>query len=115
MEDWREGGKAQVSPVTLNKSLNLSGPLALYLAVPAAPSHPSDLGSYVTSSERPSLTLNNQFGFGGISTLSMIKMSLWFIFRLGPLGAGALPLLFTSVFPPLICHLPGRMSGKSSG
>lgn len=111
----REGRKAQVSSVTLNKSLNLCGPLALYLAVPAAPSHPSDLGSYVTSSERPSLTLNKQFGFGGISTLSMIKMSLWFIFRLGPLGAGALPLLFTSVFPPLICHLPGRMSEKSSG
>ena len=43
------------------------------------------------------------------------KMSLWFIFRLGPLGARVLPLLFTSVFPPLICHLPGRMSGKSSG
>ena len=73
LEDWREGGKAQVSHVTLNKSLNLSGPLALCLAMPAAPSHPSDLGSYVTSSERPSLTLNNQFGLGGISTLSMIK------------------------------------------
>lgn len=59
--------------MTLYKSLNLSGPLALYLAMPAAPSHPSDLGSYSTSSERPSLTLNKQFGLDGISVHSVIK------------------------------------------
>lgn len=76
MKDWREGAKAQASCVTLNKSLNLSEPLTLYLAMPAAPSSPSDLGSYGTSSERISLTLNYQFGFGGISALSMIKISL---------------------------------------
>ena len=33
--------------------------------------------------------------------------------RLGPLEAGVLPLLFTSVFPCLLCHHPGGMSGKS--
>lgn len=78
LEGWREGGKA--SCVTLCKSLNLSGPLASYLAIPAAPSHPSDLSSDVSSSERTSLTLNDQFGPSGVHVLSVIK-SLWFILR----------------------------------
>lgn len=84
----REDGKA--SCVTLCKSLNLSGPLAPYLAMPAAPSHPSDLSSSVTSSEGPSLTLNNQFGPGGVHALSVIHY-LWFISRLGPLGQASFP------------------------
>lgn len=111
MKDRREGAKAQASCVTLNKSLNLSGPLSLYLAMLAAPS-PADLGLYGTSSERLSLTLNYQFGLGDISALSVIKISLVYL-RLGPLEAGVLPLLFTSVFPCLLCHHPGGMSGKS--
>lgn len=80
MKDRREGAKAQASCVTLNKSLNLSGPLALYLAMLAAPS-PADLGLYGTSSERLSLTLNYQFGLGDISALSMIKISGLFEIR----------------------------------
>ena len=76
MKDWRDGVKAQAGCVTLNKSLNLSGPLALYLVMPAVLSLPSDLGSYGTSLERISLTLNYQFGLGGISALSVIKISL---------------------------------------
>lgn len=99
--------------MTLCKSLNLSGPLAPYLAMPAAPSHPSDLSSFVTSSEGPPLTLNAQFGPGGVHALSVIN-DLGFILRLGPLGAGILPFLVTSAFPPLICHHPG-ISGKNSG
>lgn len=107
----REEGKA--SCVILCKSLNLSAPLAPYLAMPAASSHPSDLSSFVTTSERPSRTLNNQFGPGGVLALSVINY-LWFILRLVPLGAGILPFPFTRAFPPLICHHPG-ISGKDSG
>ena len=33
--------------------------------------------------------------------------------RLGPPEAGVFPRLFTSVFPCLLCHHPGGMSGKS--
>ena len=76
LKDWRDGVKAQAGCVTLNKSLNFSGPLALYLVMPAVLSLPSDLGSYGTSLERISLTLNYQFGLGGISALSVIKISL---------------------------------------
>lgn len=76
LKDWRDGVKAQAGCVTLNKSLNLSGPLALYLVMPAVLSLPSDLGSYGTSLERISLTLNYQFGLGGISAFSVIKISL---------------------------------------
>lgn len=52
-EGQERGAKAQASCVTLNKSLNLSGPLALYLAMLAAPS-PADLGLYGTSSQKDS-------------------------------------------------------------
>lgn len=99
--------------MTLGKSLNLSGPLAPFLAMPASLSRPSDLSSFVTSSEGPSLTLNNQFGPGGVRALSVIN-DLRFILRLGPLGTGILPFLFTSASPPLICHRPG-ISGRNSG
>lgn len=80
--------QAQARCVTLSRFLNLSGPLAPALAMPAASSHPSDLGSYVTCSERPSLTLNDQFGCGGLYALR-------FLLRLGPPGAGILPFLVT--------------------
>lgn len=40
------------------------------------------------------------------------KMSLWFILRVGPPGAGALPLLLTTVFPPLI---PPSCQDKGNG
>lgn len=107
------GGKMQASCVTLSESLNFSGPLASYLAVPAnLLFFRSQLVGHLFREALPDLEWPVWTWLCLQS--SHHNMFLWFILRLCPLGAGIFPFLCTNVFSPLMCHLPGRAGGKSS-
>lgn len=97
--EWEGGREGTASCLSLSKSLNLSGPLALCLAMPAAPpSHPSDHSVCVTSAERPSLTANNQLRPSDVYVLSVIKYPSGLLGDQSHLGPASFPSSSHAIF-----------------